>query len=322
MRILIVTPAPARSRAGNRVTARRWAGLLRDLGHRVTLAEEYRASATLDLLIALHARKSADSIRRFRRQQPEQPLVLALTGTDLYRDIHRDESARRSLQWADRLVLLQPHGISELPNNLRDKARVIYQSVEAPKTRPQPLKTVFEVCVIGHLRPVKDPFRTALAARRLPASSRIRVMHFGAALSEAMERRARAEMQRNPRYRWLGEVPRWQVQRRLARSRLLVLSSQMEGGANVVSEAVAVGVPVVSSRISGSIGLLGEDYPGYFPVGDTDALTRLLQRAEVDAAFYKTLKQRCGKLAALFTPARERRSWEQLIAELCVRKTA
>jgi integrase len=45
------------------------------------------------------------------------------------------------------------------------------------------------------------------------------------------------------------------------------------GGADAVSEAIACSVPVISSRISGSIGLLGEEYPGDFPVGDPRALS-------------------------------------------------
>ena len=142
---------------------------------------------------------------------------------------------------------------------------------------------------MGHLRPVKDPFRTAQAARLLPADSRIRVLHLGGALSEDMAEQARAEAADNPRYRWFGEQPRGKAQRILSRCRLLSLTSQLEGGANVISEALAVGVPVVSSRIAGSIGLLGADYPGYFPFADTRALADLLHRAETDTEFYNGL---------------------------------
>jgi putative glycosyltransferase (TIGR04348 family) len=315
MRILIVTPAPPRSRKGNRITAVRWARILRELGHRVDLAQQFDEQPC-DVLVALHARRSAQSIQRFHRLHPDKPLVLALTGTDLYGDIHRDAAAQRSLELASRFVLLQAHGIGQLQESLRDKARVIYQSVVAPRSCPPPLKDVFEVCVIGHLRDVKDPFRAALASRRLPASSQVRIVHMGAALSERMAVRARAEMNVNSRYRWLGELPHWKTQQRLARSRLLVLSSKMEGGANVISEAVAVSTPVVSSRISGSIGLLGEDYPGYFEVGDTHGLAELLLRAEQDSDFYAALQSRCRRLKPLTETRRERRSWQQLLREL------
>jgi glycosyltransferase involved in cell wall biosynthesis len=131
-----------------------------------------------------------------------------------------------------------------------------------------------------------------------------------------MADQARAEAVANPRYRWLGDRPRWQALRILARSRLLVLSSRLEGGANVLSEAIAAGVPVVASRIPGSVGLLGDDYLGYFPVGDTETLANLLDRAETDAGFYNGLRTWCRRLRPLVRPARERQTWGSLLREL------
>lgn len=323
MNICIITPAPARSRKGNRVTALRWAGVLRELGHRVVIEQEYEGRRC-DVMVALHARRSFPSVERFRRQYPGSPLILALTGTDLYDDIRTSDLARQSLELAARLIVLQPLGIAELPEHLRERARVIYQSAKRPPGRVSCAKNLFEVCVLAHLRPVKDPLRAAMAARLLPPSSRIRVTHLGAALSEEMGERARAETASNPRYRWLGELPRWKALQILARSRLLVLSSRLEGGANVISEAIAASVPVLSSRIPGSIGILGPDYPGYFPVGDTAGLASLLARAETDAKFYRTLKEWCGRLSPLVDPARERQSWESLLGALLpeIRATA
>lgn len=297
------------------MTALRWARILRELGHRVVIAEEYQGERC-DVLVALHARRSHTSIARFHHEHPELPLILALTGTDLYGDIHTDASAQESLEMANRFILLQPAGIEELSEHLHHKACVIYQSVTAPPGKFSPKKNVFEVCVLGHLRPVKDPFQTAMAARQLPPSSRIQVIHVGGALTDDMKTEADAEAATNPRYRWLGELPRWRALRVLARSRMLVLTSQMEGGANAVSEAIACSVPVISSRISGSIGLLGEDYPGYFPVGDTQALTDLLMRVEVDAAFYEALKTWCGQLKSIVDPDGERQRWKGLLQDL------
>ena len=145
------------------------------------------------------------------------------------------------------------------------------------------------------------------------------MVHVGAALNAEMRERALAETAANPRYVWLGELPRWRALRVLARSRLLALTSRLEGGANAVSEALACSVPVISSQISGSIGLLGAEYPGYFPVGDTRALADLLARAETQVGFYEDLKSRCANLRSLVDPCRERRSWQRLLAELAAR---
>ena len=315
MRIRIVTPAPRGSRYGNRVTAQRWARLLRELGHRVVIAQEYKR-AQCDVLIALHARRSATSIARFHRLHPERPLVLCLTGTDLYKDIRRSKTAQRSLELADRLVTLQPLGEEELAEHLRPKVRSILQSVRPTPGVPPRRASTFDVCVVAHLRPVKDPFRAAMASRLLPSSSRLRVLQVGGAMSAAMSARARAEEARNPRFRWLGEMPRWDTRRVMARSKALVLSSLLEGGANVVSEAVVEGTPVLASHIAGSVGLLGEDYPGYFPVGDTRALARLLHRIESEPAFLQELWEWCTRLAERFHPDREREAWEALLQEI------
>src|SRR2546430_2157542 len=186
-----------------------------------------------------------------------------------------------------------------------------------PATPRTPRRTwTFDVCVIGHLRAEKDPFRAALAMRHLPADSSIRLLHVGRAMTPAMARRARAEMRRNARYRWLGERPGGATRALLARSRAMVLSSRLEGGANVVSEAVVSGVPVVASRIPGSVGLLGPDYPGYFPVGATRALAAVLRRMECAPAFYARLARACRRRAHLFAPAAEQRAWASLLCEV------
>lgn len=313
MLIRIVTPAPRGSRKGNRITALRWAGILRSLRHRVVLEQEY-AGGACDLLIALHAVKSAPSVERYRSGRPEGPLFVVLTGTDVYGEL--PDEGMRSLEAATRILILQPLAAEELPSRLRDRTRVVYQSAQPPRRRERPAEAAFEVCVLGHLRPVKDPFRTAEAARLLPPSSRLRVLHAGAALTEEMAERARAEERGNPRYRWLGERSRQEALCLLTRCRLLVLSSLSEGGAGVISEALAAGTPVLSSRIPGSLGMLGADYPGYFPTGDTDALAELLNQAETDPAYLDELRAACARSAPRFTPEHERETWRHLLEEL------
>lgn len=332
MKIAIVTPAPPDSRYGNRITALRWARILRRLGDRVSVLQKYDGKA-YDLLVALHARKSHPSIINFRRQHPAAPVIVALTGTDLYRDLSTNRLAQESLKIATRIVVLQPKAIEELRQSWRKKTRVIYQSVEkggaleatgrrSDKTKASKPEAggrsngSFDVCVIGHLRALKDPFRTALAARSLPDPSRIRVLQVGGAMTHAMANRARREMIANRHYAWLGEQPQSRVRQILKKSSLCVLSSRMEGGANVLSEAIVASVPILASRIDGNVGILGAEFPGYFDVGDTKQLAGLMTRAESTPGYLAELRAWSNSLALLTDPAREQQAWSDLISEL------
>ena len=314
MKIALVTPAPRGSRSGNRTTAMRWARLLGELGHRVRVSVEY-GGGDYDGMIALHAWRSSDAIQRFRDRYPNRPLIVALTGTDIYRFLHSDpEPTRRSIELADRLVVIHEAVFDALPASLHYKVHIIFQSA-SPLARPRaPAKRTFDVCLVAHLREEKDPLRAAYAAHDLPPSSRVRIVHVGKAHDAHWAEQAEAEARRNPRYEWRGDVPFGKVRQLYGRARVMVLSSRMEGGANVVSEAVVAGLPVIASAIPGSFGLLGADYPAYFPVGDTDALRDLLARAEQEPDFLQELTHRCESRAPLFTPAAERAAWRTLLA--------
>jgi putative glycosyltransferase (TIGR04348 family) len=316
MNIILITPARPPSRSGNRTTALRWARILRELGHRVRVATEYQGSSA-ELMIALHAWHSAEAIQVFRELYPGQPLIVALAGTDIYDYIDRDpERTLRSLELADRLVGLQELARHRLPRRYHRKFCVILQSALPVPRRTNGRRRTFDIAVIGRLRKVKDPLRAAKAARLLPTDSGIRIIHLGAAETKRWADLAKAEMNGNPRYIWRGEKPGADVRRLLGRAQALVLSSVSEGGANVISEAVAGGVPVLASRIDGSVGLLGRNYPGYFPVGDTAALARLLQRIEADQIFLAQLRDAVARRAHLFTPQREKDAWSSLLMEL------
>jgi putative glycosyltransferase (TIGR04348 family) len=316
VRIQLITPAPLRLNNGNKITAVRWAKLLCKLGHKVRVEQHYDG-ASCDLLIALHARRSYPSIDKFHQLHPELPLIVVLTGTDLYRDIRTDRSARRSLEIATRLVGLQKLAFADLPKPFHNKTRIIYQSAEPYNAAAAGRKKrTFRACVIGHLREEKDPLRAALAARRLPPESRIEIVHVGLALDARLEKEARAEASRNPRYRWMGELPHWKTRQILARSDLAVITSRIEGSSNVLSEALASSVPILASKIPGLMGTLGRKFPGYFPVGDTQRLATLLLRSERDAAFYRALSRSCARSSYLVQPKRELAGWRRLLREL------
>jgi putative glycosyltransferase (TIGR04348 family) len=308
--VCIITPSLRAANTGNWHTAARWARFLRPRC-RVRVLDAWDGWPC-EALIALHARRSAPSIDAFARAHPARPLIVVLTGTDLYRDLATDESARRSLDLATAIVALQERAPDELPPRWRRKTTVIYQSAPALAPLPRP-KRHFEVLVAGHLRPEKDPALAMRLAEALAADSPVRIVHAGAALDAALGKQAQRTARRNPRYAWIGALSRGQARARMRRAHLLLHPSLMEGGAQVIVEAVSGGTPVVASDCAGNVGMLGAGYAGLFPVGDAAAAAALVERAARDGTFYRQLQRQCKKRAALFDPSRERRALDALV---------
>ncbi|MBL0291357.1 MAG: TIGR04348 family glycosyltransferase [Betaproteobacteria bacterium] len=319
-RVVIISPALADANNGNWQTARRWQRMLA-ARHAVRIAREWPdAQAAGDqVMLALHARRSAPAIAAWAAQRGGERLAVVLTGTDLYRDILTDAAAQRSLALARTLVLLHELGPRALPEALRAKARVIRQSTTA---RAPQVKTGrhLRALMVGHLRSEKDPLTLLAAARLLRDEPRIRIDHVGAALDAALGRAARATGRDCPAYRWLGAQPHEATRRRIQRAHVLVHASRIEGGAHVVMEAVCSGTPVLASRIDGNVGMLGADYAGYFAPGDALALAALLREAwhtrDAPQGLLPRLAAQCARRAPLFAPDAERQALFELVASL------
>ncbi len=342
-RVVIVSPALADANNGNWQTARRWQLLLAP-HHAVRIVRQWpdaAASKRDQVLLALHALRSAASAAAWAAARGAAGsasdnvagLAIVLTGTDLYRDIHSDEAAQRSLALAQRLVVLQEHGLAALPAAQRMKTRVIFQSTRARQPLVKSQKHVRAV-MVGHLRDEKSPQTLFAAARLLQDEPTLFIDHIGDALDPALSEEARATAAACPQYRWLGGLAHETTRRRIQRAHVLVHSSRMEGGAHVIMEAVRSGTPVLASRIAGNQGMLGDDYAGYFELGDAAALAGLLRRVsdgqtdpagsrqlsgaagENAAQWLARLNAQCARRALLFSPDAERAALLQLVIEL------
>jgi putative glycosyltransferase (TIGR04348 family) len=308
--VLIVSPALAAANNGNWHTAWRWSRML--AGHCRTAIGPAWQGEDVDLLIALHARRSAPSIDAFARAHPGRALVVVLTGTDLYRDIRSDAQAQRSLRQAKHLVVLQDQGPDELDAAARAKCRVIYQSARALRAAAPP-RHVLRVVQVAHLRDEKDPETFMRAALRLRARTAIRFEHIGDALDAGLGAAARRTQTESANYRWLGALPRSTTRRHIQHAHLLVSSSRMEGGAHVILEAARSGTAVLASRVGGNVGMLGPQHAGYFDLGDDAALAALIGRARDDAHWLAALRAQTLDRAPLFEPAEEQRRLLELV---------
>lgn len=323
IQVAIVTPAFADANNGNWQTALRWAQIIESVAT-VRLIRNWPdttdAANRDDVMLALHARRSAASIANWHAERGRRGLGVVLTGTDLYRDITYDAAAQRSLAFGNVLAVLQERAPLTLPIEVRNKARVIFQSTTTRKTQPKPSDRL-RLVMVGHLRNEKSPETLFAAARMLSEHPGIRIDHIGYALDPALGEAARQTMRDVPNYRWLGGQPRETVRRRIQRAHLLVHTSKMEGGAHVIMEAVTSGTPVLASYVDGNIGMLGPDYSGYFPWGDARALTTLIESCLTGmrlpaGGLLTRLDRQCQERAPLFSPDRERSAVQKLVSEL------
>jgi putative glycosyltransferase (TIGR04348 family) len=287
--------------------------MLRDR-FRVIVQTQWNGEAC-DAMVALHARRSAASISRFAAAGGSRHLAVVLTGTDLYEDLSHSAAVPRSLDAAHRIVVLQEEAMRSLEPRWRRKACVVLQSATPLRTLRKTKKALHCVAA-GHLRREKDP-RTLFAAMRLiPRELPITLRHIGAPLDASLARAARKLAREDPRYRYSGPLAHGLTRAAIQSAHLLVHPSVVEGGANVISEAITSGTAILASRIAGNVGLLGRRYPGYFDAGDASGLAACLVQAWEDANFHKRLQSACAARKSALAPAAEGRALRNLLADL------
>lgn len=317
--VRIITPGTRAANNGNWRTAQRWAKLIETVAR--PIVQSRWAGERTDILVALHAHRSAESVLAARAAHPHLPIVVVLSGTDLYRDLPGSPAAQQALNVADRIVALQFDARRQLPEPWAAKCVVIYQSAPVLEPVRKPTR-FFDIVVVGHLRGEKDPRTLWRALERLDPALPVRITHIGEALDPALGREAEATIARDPRYRWVGGRAHGLTRLAIRRAHLLVHPSVMEGGANVIVEAITSGTPVLASFMSGNLGMLGHEYPGYFPVGDAAALAAAIERLASEPQEMLELRRACRRIAHLFTPARERTALRRLVIELQRRAAA
>jgi len=212
--------------------------------------------------------------------------------------------------------VLNQLGAARLPVEARTKCQVVLQSCAGRKPLAGKARRHLRALMVGHLREEKDPRTWFRAIRALAGRHDLRFDHIGEALDPALADEARALAAAVPQYRWLGARGHAETRRRIQAAHLLVHPSVLEGGAQVVIEAVRSGTPVLASRMDGNVGLLGADYAGYFPVGDAPALAALLACARDDAAMLPALARQIDSRAPLFDPQAEAAALHRIVGAM------
>ncbi len=307
--VLIYSPYHTDDVAGNTVTAQR---LARQLGESeeekwaVKIITPQDELVQARCLIVLNAWRSRQVIERFQEKNPEASVVIILTGTDInHEKIHDDQwEVRQTMAKVDRLVVLQAEAVKNLPVELKSKCEVILPSVNLPPGLKHQGSEggQFRVILAGRFRPEKRPELVLAACRDLPSNTELSLEWYGAMTSDQAAH-----------FSWKGEVCQQELWQEIALSDAFLNASSEEGGANAVCEAIALGVPVIASRISGNIGLLGRCYPGYFEEGE---LSSFLEKVSQDRVLYGEMKAAVIERQPLFDDRQESQAWRSLVRAL------
>ncbi|YCM44811.1 glycosyltransferase [Verrucomicrobiaceae bacterium 227] len=282
----MASPYPLTDLKGNSVTTHRIVEILREQGIEARGCHGFDGQPA-DILISLHAVKGAQAVVDYREVSPDGKVIVLMTGTDIYQFLPEGSiEGDRALEMADAVVVVFDRAIQSLDVRWREKAVVIPSSLAPVKVVAKPECPPFAISVVGHLRPVKQSFLTIEAVARHPEWKDVEVWQIGESLDEQCTAEAREWEKRDSRYRWFGGLPREESLALCARSSLTVNSSILEGGANAVLEAMTMGVPVLANKIEGNLGLLGDDYPGYFE-GEMDEILSKVITGGVDLLAWK-----------------------------------
>ena len=317
MKFLILFPDNKKAVTGNLCSALQYQIILQDLGHRVELANRY-IEQDAEVLIAINADKNNSDIRKFNSDNPQSKIILILSGTDIYPE--PSAKAIDSMEVGNVLVVLQSHGIDQVPPLYRNKSTIIYQSIEKLSVDSERSKSdsEFRVVLISNIRSVKDPLIASRACRLISPASKLKITHVGYCLDEELGSKLTQENKSNIRYEWVGGLSKLEAMTILSESHVLLITSQHEGAGRVVGEAIQLGVPIISTNNLGVTGILGDDYEGYYPVGDAKALSDILTKAEEDKEFLAQLNVHCQNRSSLFDIEEEKKNWEKLINDFSI----
>jgi glycosyltransferase involved in cell wall biosynthesis len=340
----ILTPFGQKSGMGNWRTASRYAQMLRASGINASIYEPSQIedacthSGQRTVAIVLNAARSSEAVTTFVAEQI--PVMLVMTGTDLYGALSPEQSgseryqrAEQALHLARLILVLQAEAGDEIRRRwpkLADRVHCVLQT-SAPRKPYAPVMTqhskTIRFLVAGHIREEKDP-RTAFigfhrafpdgwATRADGGRVPVRLIHVGSHQDKMLAQELIRLGAQYPGILLEGPLSHAQTLRQMTHVHCLIQSSVSEGGALVVSEAVACRLPVIASAIPAHRGQMGADYPGFFKTGDPDDLARVLQQFVSDDVFVARLRESGQALASLLaSPTAEREALARLVRQL------
>jgi glycosyltransferase involved in cell wall biosynthesis len=338
-RIALVSPYTLPFLCGNSFMADRLRSGLTRSGYEVELFDSRRDTPDRavrfapQVLHSLNADKPHHWVKGFMDRHPV-PWVITLTGTDYNSWCGKEEPPphiRENLERARALVVFHMEALEALVNCLPEiagKIQVIAQGITCPacpqdvlqlrkELRIAPRDSVF--LMVSSIRPVKNLEAALLAFSEIERKmANVRLILIGPVLDREEASRILKLGETLSSFEYLGEKPHVEVQKFIAASDVFLNTSLNEGMPGAVLEAMASGIPVLASDITGNRSLVVTGDNGLlFPAGSVAGLVESALTLMRDESMRKQMgKAGRQRVAARYSVDREVDQYRDLYRRL------
>lgn len=290
------------------------------LGFEASVVPENYQHEANTAAIFLQAVDSQPGLRRAKAAGAKT--VLILTGSDINVHLKGDEARKAEIfSTCDVIVCMHPLIKRKVPKQFQDQLHFIRQSFD-DSAQPATARLTKAFSYVANIRRIKRP-ETVLRAADFLRDTDLEIVHAGGVWGEEYSCWPNYNgLPHAQNYRWLGGQTHAESLALIGSSRATIVASEAEGGSNVLSEAIVLGTPVITSNNECCVGLLGSNYPGIFDIGDSRGLSELIRRAAFDEDFYSDLVARTSELRSGFTFDTEVAAWREVFANMSIPKTA
>lgn len=227
--------------------------------------------------------------------------------------------------FADGLVFQSQAVADWFPSRISQRGMVIPNPVPAPpapQESPQPVKQGPCLVSMGRLVPVKgfdlliEAFATIHA--QVPQWS-LDMWGAGPELEDLQQKARNLGIANRVRFRGVTQRPL----DALRQADLFVMSSHAEGFPNALVEAMACGLPVISTRFGGAVEDIIQDGTNgiLVPSGDRSALAEAMLRLMLDPAARTRLGREATRVIQRFSTERVLALWDESIRRVMARKS-
>ena len=243
------------------------------------------------------------------------PVISSVRNDPAYSNL-RKKITRKLLLPRSAHVVVQTQQIKKFFNKgIQKMTSVIYNPVNEKVFKLQPTKKENRIISVGRLYPQKDQ------KTMIEAFAKVSEQHPDWQLviyGEGPERKALEKMIQDPRFKIQDKVllpgRSENIVDELNKSKIFCLSSVYEGMSNALVEAICVGLPIVTTKVSGTEELIKNGENGFIVnIGDKESMAKALTKIIEDENLQNQFTEKNKAQAIKFETNTIVNQWEDLV---------